>query len=122
MKDPNHLLKVEKAISEKYGEETIQDPRKTWDDEKEKEYLKQIKKIAEETKPKEKIEVEGVLLPKKLFTKESKRTCPVCNVYSSEGRDDLYMAKFKCCYKCYIYNVEGREEKWLNKIKLQEKN
>ena len=122
MKDPNHLLKVEKAISEKYGEETIQDPRKTWDDEKEKEYLKQIKKIAKETKPKEKIEVDGVLLPKKLFTKESERTCPVCNIYSFKGRDDLYMAKFKCCYRCYIHHVEGREEKWLNKIKSQEKN
>ena len=113
MKDPDHLIKVEKAIQEKYGEEAIQNPKATWDDDKEKEYLQQIKKMAKNEKPREKIEVDGVLMPKKLFTKESKRTCPVCNVYSFHGRDDLYMAKFKCCYKCYIQHVEGREEKWL---------
>ena len=36
MKDPDYLVKVEKAIAEKYGDETIQDPRGSWDAEKEK--------------------------------------------------------------------------------------
>ena len=115
MKDPDYLIKVEKAIQEKYGDEVIQHPKANWNPEKEKEYLKQIKKIARMEEPKEKIEVDGVLMPKKLFTKESKRTCPVCKVYSFEAKDDLYMAKFKCCLKCYIHHVEGREEKWLKK-------
>jgi hypothetical protein len=119
VKDPDHLIQVEKAIQEKYGDEAIQNPKATWDTEKEKEYLQQIKKIAKAEKPKEKIEVDGVLIPKKLFTKESERTCPVCEIYSFEGKDDLYMAKFKCCFKCYIQNVEGREEKWLKKINSQ---
>jgi len=110
MKDPEHLIKVEKAIQEKYGEETIQNPKSTWNDEKEKEYLQQIKKIAKSERQKEKIEVEGVLMPKKLFRKESKRTCPRCKVYSFNMRDDLYMAKFKCCFKCYVQYVEGREK------------
>ena len=113
MKDPERLIKVEKAIQEKYGDEAIQNPKANWDQEKEKEYLKQIKKLAKSEKPKEKVEVEGVLMPKKLFRKESKRTCPECKIYSFDMRDDLYMAKFKCCYKCYIQYVEGREEKWL---------
>jgi len=113
MKDPDYLIRVEKAIAEKYGIETIQDPRNTWDDDKEKKYLDQIKKIVRSSIPKEKIEVSGVLMPKKLFIKESKRTCPVCSIYSFSGKDDLYMAKFKCCFKCYIQYVEGREEKWL---------
>jgi predicted nucleic acid-binding Zn ribbon protein len=102
MKDPEHLIKVEQAIQEKYGEETIQNPKATWDQDKEKEYLKQIKKMAKAEKPKEKIEVEGVLMPKKLFRKESKRTCPECKIYSFDMRDDLYMAKFKHCYTCYL--------------------
>jgi len=110
MKDPEHLIKVETAIQEKYGEETIQNPKTTWDDEKEKEYLQQIKKIAKSERPKEKVEVEGVLMPKKLFTKESTRTCPKCKVYSFDMKDDLYMAKFKCCFKCYVQHIEGREE------------
>jgi len=110
MKDPEHLIKVEKAIQEKYGDEAIQNPKANWDKEKEKEYLEQIKKIAKSEKPKEKIEVEGVLMPKKLFRKESKRTCPECKIYSFDMRDDLYMAKFKRCYVCYLKILfEGKE-------------
>ena len=115
MKDPEHLIKVEKAIQEKYGDEAIQNPKANWNPQKEKEYLEQIKKIAKYEKPKEKIEVNGVLMPKKLFRKESKRTCPKCKIYSFDARDDLYMAKFKCCWKCYVQYVEGREKKWLKK-------
>ena len=78
MKDDNHLIKVEKAIQEKYGDEAIQNPKANWDQEKEKEYLKQIKKVYKSQKPKEKVEVNGILMPKKLFNRESERTCPVC--------------------------------------------
>ena len=115
MKDPDYLIKVEKAIQEKYGDETIQNPKQSWDQDKEKEYLEQIKKILITEKPNEKIEVNGVLMPKKLFRKESERTCPVCEIYSFSTKDDLYMAKYKCCFKCYIKHVEGRETKWLKK-------
>jgi len=121
VKDPEHLIKVEKAIEEKYGSNTIQDPRVTWDQEKENDYIKQIKKIAKTEKLKEKVEVDGVLMPKKLFRKVSERTCPECNIYSFDLRDDLYMAKFKCCFKCYVQYVEGREERWRNRQNLQKK-
>jgi len=116
MKDPDKLIKIERAIEERYGDVTIQNPKANWDQEKEKEYLQQIKKISKSEKSKEKIEVEGVLMPKKLFIKKSERTCPQCKVYSFELRDDLYMTKFKCCFKCYVQYVEGREGKWLKKI------
>ena len=116
MKDPDRLLKIEKAIQEKYGEETIQNPKNTWDSQKEKEYLQQIKEIAQRDRQAEKIEVDGVLMPKKLFRKESIRTCPQCKIYSFELKDDLYMSKFKCCFKCYVQYVEGREEKWIKKL------
>ena len=105
-KDDNYLIKVEKAIQEKYGEETIKNPKATWDEEKEKEYLEQIKKIAKQEKPKEKIEIDGVLMPKKLFRKESKRTCPVCKTYSFSSRDDLYMVKFNHCFGCWLKKKE----------------
>ena len=76
----------------------------------EKEYIKEIKKIYKSQKPKEKVEVEGVLMPKKLFRKESKRTCPECKIYSFDMKDNLYMAKFKCCYMCYL-KKDFREKK-----------
>ena len=116
MKDPEHLIKVEKAIQEKYGHEAIQNPKANWSPQKEKKYLEEIKKIYKEQKPKEKIEVDGVLMPKKLFRKESKRTCPSCNVYTRKIRDDMYMTKFNCCHGCYVRYVEGREEEWFKKM------
>ena len=44
-KDPNHIVKIEKAIADKYGEDTIQNPKAHWNDEKEKEYVKQLKDL-----------------------------------------------------------------------------
>ncbi len=114
-KDPNYAIKIEKAISEKYGEETVQHPKKGWDDQKEKEYLSQLKdlhykELVEEDFDKK--EIEGVFIPKKLIMKSSNRSCPVCNVYSFKSNDDVYMSKFDCCEKCYIQWIEGREERW----------
>ena len=114
-KDPNYVVKVEQAISKKYGEETVQHPKKHWTDEKEREYLDQIKQMhykAIEEEDIDKVQVNGVFIPKKLFKKSSSRSCPVCNIYSFKSNDDLYMSKFECCEKCYIQWVEGREERW----------
>jgi len=116
-RDPNYIVKLEKAISKKYGEEAIQNPRKHWNDEKEEDYQEQIKKIYEKDLRKEiqneKIEVDGVLISKKLLNKEpTRRICPVCSEYSFSIGDDVYMKKFDCCYKCYIQWVEHREERW----------
>jgi len=115
--DPNYIAKLEQAIAKKYGQETIQNPKGNWDEEKEKDYEDQIKKLSEKEQAIEEqdemVEVDGVLLSKKLFTREStKRTCPVCTEYSFKIRDDVFMNKFDCCYKCYIQWVEGREDRW----------
>tara|TARA_R100000005_G_C4837588_1_gene110746 strand:- start:129 stop:530 length:402 start_codon:yes stop_codon:yes gene_type:complete len=116
-KDPNYVAKLEKAISEKYGEETITNPRGSWNDEKEAIYQEQIQKLYKKQdsldEMNEKIEVNGVLIPKKLLTREDvNRTCPACKTYSFNLKDDIYMKKFDCCYNCYIQWVEGREERW----------
>ena len=115
--DPNYVAKVEKAIASKYGEETIQNPRGNWDEEKEKEYEEQIKKLAEKEREAEdrdeKIEVDGILMSRKLLNRETtKRSCPVCGAYSFKIRDDVFMNKFDCCYNCYFQWIEGREERW----------
>ena len=114
--DPNYIVKVEKAIAKKYGYEAIQNPKATWTQEKEKEYLKQVKdfyarqhKLDEKS---EKVEVEGVFIPKKLLNKKSKRTCPVCDVYSFSSQDDVYMNKFDCCFDCYILYEERLLSGW----------
>ena len=109
-KDPNFAIKVENAISEKYGVETVQHPQK------EEDYLEQLKllnqKLDKISEKLEKVEVEGVLLPKKLLNKDSNRSCPVCHTYSFDTRDNVYMTKYSCCRKCYITYVEGREDRW----------
>jgi hypothetical protein len=115
-KDPNYVVKLEKAIAEKYGEEAIQNPKSGWTPEKEKEYIEQVKKIQQKKIKKdqdvEKVETNGFFIKKKLLNREEKRNCPVCEEYSLEIRDDVYMIKFDCCFKCYIQYIEDREERW----------
>lgn len=103
IKDPDYLIKLEKSIQQKYGDEVIQHPFVNWSDEKEKNFLEDLKKSDKFFVDKEQSDVN------KLFTEE--RFCSICNVYSFFKKDDIYMIKFKCCYKCYVYYFEGREDK-----------
>ena len=112
--DPNYVAKLEKAISQKYGKKTIQNPNANWDEEKEKKYLAQLKKVSVKEQrlsgQKEKVDAGGFLVNKKLLSKESNRVCPVCKTYSFKARDDVYMSKYECCFSCYIAHIQGREE------------
>ena len=115
--DLNDIARFEKAIAKKYGPESIENPRKYWDEEKEKEYLEQLKKLIEKERQNEekddKVEQDGFLISKKLLNKEStRRICPVCKTYSFKTRDDVFMNKYDCCYKCYVHWVDGREDRW----------
>ena len=114
--DPNYVAKVEKAITQKYGHEAVRHPRSDWTDEKEKDYLEQLKRLTEKetesSKKTEKVEKSGFLISKKLLNRRSERECPVCEVYSFAPKDDLYMNKYECCWECYIQYVDGREERW----------
>lgn len=115
-KDPNYVVRVEKAIAEKYGKETVKNPRDSWSPEKEEEYQEQLKKFLDRTRQttaeKEKVDINGVLISKKLLNRDTNRTCPVCSEYSFSFKDDVYMNKFECCFECYVKHVEGREERW----------
>lgn len=116
-KDPNFVAKIEQAIEKKYGKEAVQHPKANWDEEKEKEYLSQLKEFVDQQRRKkdkvEKVEKDGFLVSKKLLNKASTRTCPVCEIYSFSVKDDTYMNKYDCCFKCYVQYVERREERWL---------
>ena len=115
-KDWDKLAKFEQAISKKYGKEAIQNPKGNWTTEKEQQYLEQIKELAKKEfqlqEKDEKVDINGVLIPKKLLNRESNRTCPVCGTYSFDVSDDVYMNKYDCCRVCYIKHVEDREERW----------
>ena len=114
--DPNYVIKVEKAIAEKYGVATVQHPAKDWNPEKEQEYIEQVKlfnkKIRKLSEKTEKVEVHGVLISKKLLNKDSNRVCSTCESYSFNSKDDIYMNKYDCCFQCYVQWVEDREERW----------
>ena len=115
-KDPNYIAKLEKAITQKYGEEAINNPKRFWDDDKEKKYIeesiKERQKFAKLCETQDNVEQDGFLINKKLLTRDHNRTCPVCDKYSFHPRDDLYMNKFEACFGCYIQHVEDREERW----------
>ena len=115
-KDTNYVASVEKAIAEKYGTETVQDFRSTWDPEKERKYLKELKKrrvTSDKTRTeRERVEISNVLISKRAINKKSNRTCNVCKTYSFSYRDDLYMNRFECCYLCFIDFVDRYEDRW----------
>ena len=117
-KDPNYIASVEKAITEKYGKNTGQDFRNEWQEDKEKEYLAQLKEMTakrdKNSIKKEEIVVGDVRITKRRTKQKDNRTCPVCKTYSFSSRDDLYMNRFKSCYQCYIDFIEHREEAWNN--------
>lgn len=117
-KDWNYVAALEKAVKEKYGDTSIDDPRAQWNEEKEEKYRQQLIERAELLKEKHKneelVEQNGFLIKKKLVNRDYSRICPVdsCKEYSFNIKDDVYMNKFGCCYRCYINLVEGREHLW----------
>ena len=115
-KDPNYLVRLEKAIADKYGNEAIQNPNAGWSDDKEKQYQKEVKdinrRLYQSVESSEKVEVNGVFISKKLLTREANCTCPVCGKYNLIAKDEVFILKWQCCEKCYIQYVENREDRW----------
>lgn len=118
-KDWDHIARIEKAINQKYGKEAIINPASGWSEEKEKDYIEQLKEMSEKQytldDQQEKVEADGFLINKKLLTRETTiLNCPVCTKRLKTVKDDIYNSKFECCQKCYIEYVENREERWLD--------
>ena len=117
-KDLNKIVKIEKAIAKKFGQEAIVNPKSKWDDEKEKEYLQQLKEFYLRQRKKadndEKINEEGFLLSKNLINRESKRVCTTCSENFFNVKNYVYWKNIGCCWKSYLQWVEDREERWLN--------
>ena len=115
-KDLNYIAALEKAISEKYGQAATINPKSLWSEEKEKQYLEQAKeKSKKESRVEEShdnIDLDGILIPKKLISSVQKRKCEYCDTYSFNREDDVYFSKYETCRKCYINYIEDREERW----------
>lgn len=116
MNRQNYLAKLERAIAEKYGEETVEHPRRFWNEQMEEEYVRQsdelYEKILSHKEKYEKKEKNGYLIADRLINSTTKRSCPVCKELSFNMVDDYYMYKYECCHKCYIEFVEDRQERW----------
>lgn len=113
MRDINFVQALEKAVKEKYGEEATFNPKQFWDENREKQYIEEVKQAYKKEylniETQEKIEVDGVLMPKKLINRNNLKECSLCNTYSFNKRDDLYLNKFKACYKCYLCKLEDKK-------------
>jgi hypothetical protein len=112
-RDLNYIAALEKAIGQQYGDIATINPKSLWNQEKEQEYIEQIKesyrKEAQAEKSQQNIDLGGVLISKKLLIKNIERSCSYCKKYSFNRDDDLYLTKYNCCYICYIAKVEGRQ-------------
>ena len=100
-KDLNYIVKVEKAIESQWGKEAIQNPAKHWDEEKEKEYLKQLKERAKNEKPTSTTkEHDGFLITSKLFNNRRIDRCPECDSFKLSKRDKVLVKKVGYCQRC----------------------
>jgi hypothetical protein len=109
------IAKIEQAIKAKYGEDAVKNPMSEWSKEKEEDYIRQIKDCAkqENAAPEtQKQYCDGFFVNKKLLNKESNRVCPVCDEYTFDLRDDVYLNKWQSCHKCYVKWIEDREDRW----------
>jgi hypothetical protein len=115
--DLNYIAGLEKAIKKKYGSEAIENPANNWDNEKEIDYLSQLEEfVAKQKRAEQDSEaenVDGILVSRKLLSKEGIKNCPVCAGKVKTINDDIYMTKYECCSKCYINYIDGREQRWL---------
>ncbi len=114
--DSDFIVRLEKAISQRWGEEAIQNPKKYWTPEKEKKHEQQVREFYRrkffKDQKESKENYKGFLVTKKLLSRENTRDCPVCGSFSFSMKDDLYMTKYECCFSCYVQWVEDREERW----------
>lgn len=112
------IQNLEKAISDKYGQDSIKDPRSEWNEEKEREYQRQLIEAAQRERSSgrsEKVDNDGFLVIRKLVNAVGiERQCPVCQSYTFTIKDDVCLKKFECCSACYVQYVEDREERWQN--------
>jgi hypothetical protein len=115
-KDLNNIAAIEKAISEKYGTETIQNPNANWDENKEKEYLNQMREFYKKKKKnetqKDRVDIGGIKVSKKFLNRDKLKGCPVCGAFPKIAKDDVCFIKYDCCYACYERYVIGREQRW----------
>ena len=125
-KDWDYIASLEKAIAKKYGEVAVKNPASEWNEEKENDYLEQLKEMRRQEAARitavNKIDVGGFFISEKLINRETNRQCPLCGVYSFKNKDELYMNKFKCCFECYVKHIEGIEHNWENKWKRIKSN
>ncbi len=110
--DIRYIQALEKAIKEKYGDLATMNPKHFWDEKKEKEYIEETKKVIkkeyESQDSKERVEIEGIMVSKNILSNKEDRTCKLCQKYSFDKRDDVYIKKFKACYKCYLCKLEDK--------------
>lgn len=116
MEDYNRIAAIEQAVRKKYGDAALVNPSKEWSPEQEEEYLKQSKdlivKRLEGQNP-EKQERSGYLVTKRILRDANKNAvCSICNIYTTNLKDDLYLNRYDCCHLCYIKHIEDREERW----------
>ena len=116
-KDLDKVAAIEKAISKKFGAETIQNPKSGWTPEKELDFKDQLNEF--ETKKRlletsnEKVLKDGFyVVPNK--PKVGLKSCSSCQSTIKTIRDDIYYLKYEACETCFIQHIEDRELRWLD--------
>jgi hypothetical protein len=108
-KDLNKIAGIEKAISDKWGEEAVVNPKANWSRDKEEKYLIQLSELqrmaSSSGHEEETFSEDGFYLKKRLFTTDEAPICPLCGNRSTKSTDDVYFIKFGMCENCYSDDI-----------------
>jgi len=100
-KDLNEVAKIEQAIENRWGKEAVENPASHWDDQKEKDYLEQLKEQAtKQEKSSVTKEKDGILITSKLFIDRKADKCPVCYNFKMSNIDKVMIKKKGHCQTC----------------------
>ena len=116
-KDYEYIAKLEKAIAKKYGSVAIQNPKSFWNEEKEKIFLKSVKKFYKKVNTNKDQK-------RKYKTHFNDQVCSSCQKhhYFMSLVDEIAFVKYGLCNNCYIEIRQGREQNFEKLSKDKESN
>lgn len=120
-KKKDNADKIVSAIKEKYGPDVDIAPREEWDQEKERRYLEDLKKI-KDCEDLEEVDEGEYKTIKRIIETDKNNVCHKCGKYGLKRNDDVYLGKYGFCAECYIKFYQGSAAWWEERQKGKIKN
>lgn len=109
----NKIAQLEKAIQERWGAQSVINPKSLWSEQDEADFQFQKSQESYQNSDKSIVsEVSGTITISRLIT-DKQSVCSKCGKYTLSNEDTLYLLKFGICYLCFcnnefVYKCQGK--------------